>query len=154
MCATGLNSQERKKDKCWTASRYKRTRAARLPAKAELKLSEFLATADGGRRERPIEKMPSKMFILFSKTKEKTNAYGGRGRWDTLPHLLSDRKQWGSWKTWMSFNDKGHRSSHLFMWEDSTANHQRVNDIHLKSQDAPLNTIKFTIIFHLCTKSC
>lgn len=54
------------------------------------------------RKERKADdKIPSKMFILFSKTKEKTNAYGGRGRRDKL--LLCDRKQWGLWKTWTSF---------------------------------------------------
>lgn len=41
------------------------------------------------------------MFILFSKMKEKTNAYGGRGRRDKL--FLCDRKQWGLWKTWTWF---------------------------------------------------
>lgn len=39
------------------------------------------------------DKIPSKMFILFSKTKEKTNAYGGRGRRAEL--LLCDRKETG-----------------------------------------------------------
>lgn len=50
-------------------------------------------------KERKAEdKISSKMFILFSKTKEKTNAYGRR---DTLLHC--DSKQWGLSKTWTWF---------------------------------------------------
>lgn len=70
------------------------------------------------RKERKADdKIPSKMFILFSKMKEKTNAYGGRGRRDKL--LLCDRKQWGLWKTWTSFKKKKHIQQHY--WHETEA---------------------------------
>lgn len=60
---------------------------------SEIGAEAFRVFSRGGRwwKERKAgDEIPSKMFILFSKTKEKTNAYGGRGRREKL--LLCDRK--------------------------------------------------------------
>lgn len=95
---------------CFYATRL---RAAPLPAKAELKLSEFSRNGRWWKERKADDKIHSKMFILFSKTKEKTNAYGRR---EKLPHLLCDRKQWGLSKTWTSFLKTVHLTA-LLAWQ-------------------------------------
>lgn len=77
MCATGLNFTQKK---CAGLLRATKARAARLPAKAELKLSEFLATADGGRRERPMEKsLPRCLSFSVKRKRKQMHMEGGGG---------------------------------------------------------------------------
>lgn len=55
-------------------------RAAPLPAKAELTLSEFLAVADGGRRERPMTKsLPRCLSFLVKRKRKQMHMEGGGG---------------------------------------------------------------------------
>lgn len=89
MCATGLDFTQKHAGLLYAT----KPRAAPLTAKAELKLSDFFAMADGGRREGPMEKSLPRCFCFSVKRKRKQMHMEGGGGGG--PHLLCGRKQWG-----------------------------------------------------------